>query len=94
MLDFFINRFLCVFFKRVTKLGSNVNNGTKAGIFYLNLNNDSTNLNQNISSQLSLFQRIKYFLTHKNLASWQNTKQNLIWFGSSNIIGVEESEVK
>lgn len=40
--------------QRVTKLGRNANNALNAGVTYWNLNNDTTNLNQNISSHLSL----------------------------------------
>ena len=40
---------------QVAKLSGNANNESKASFFYWNLNNSSTNRNQNISSQLSLF---------------------------------------
>ena len=39
---------------QVTLLGSNANNSANAGAFYWNLNNDSSNDNANIGSQLSL----------------------------------------
>jgi len=35
-------------------VGSNSNNSVQVGSFYVNANNDSTNLNSNIGSQLSL----------------------------------------
>jgi len=38
--------------KLVTKLGANWNNGSKAGSFYWNVNNNSGNRNRNISGQL------------------------------------------
>lgn len=38
----------------MTQLGSNWNNGTKAGSFYWNLNNDLTNRNRNIGSRTAL----------------------------------------
>ena len=62
---------------RVVKLGGNLNNGSKAGFAYLNVNNDSTNDNANISSQLANYVKkmIKRF-TYHSLASWQNTKQS------------------
>lgn len=37
----------------VTILGRNANNGTNAGRFYWNLNNDSGNRNRNIGRQLA-----------------------------------------
>jgi hypothetical protein len=39
---------------QVVKLGGNANNSDQAGAFYLNANNTSSNLNQNIGSQLTL----------------------------------------
>ena len=39
--------------RHVTILGRNANNGTNAGAFYWNLNNDSGNLNRNIGRQLA-----------------------------------------
>jgi hypothetical protein len=35
----------------VVHVSSNANNGTNAGTFYLNSNNDSSNANRNIGSQ-------------------------------------------
>ncbi len=43
--------------QQVANLGGNANNGTNARLFYWNLNNSSGNRNQNISTQLSLFQK-------------------------------------
>lgn len=37
----------------VTIISRNANNGTNAGTFYWNLNNDSGNLNRNIGRQLA-----------------------------------------
>lgn len=38
----------------VLNVGSNANNGTNAGFFTANANNDSSNRNRNIGSQLNL----------------------------------------
>jgi len=38
---------------RVVHVGRNANNGGNAGTFYLNSNNDSSNRNRNIGSQLA-----------------------------------------
>jgi hypothetical protein len=35
-------------------VGGNANNGTNAGAFYLNSNNDSSNRNRNIGGQLAV----------------------------------------
>ena len=73
---------------QVAKLGSNANNSVKAGVFYLNVNNDLTNDNSNIGSHLCLFFKN---IWHKILASRQNTKQSLIQFGR---LILEQLEVK
>ena len=39
---------------QVTKLSGNANNGVNAGTFYWNLNNTSSNLNQNIGTHVGL----------------------------------------
>lgn len=39
-----------LFHLQVTHFGSNANNGTNAGGFHWNLNNDSSNLNRNIGT--------------------------------------------
>jgi hypothetical protein len=60
---------------QVAHLGGNANNGLKAGAFYWNLNNDSSNSNSNIGSRQCLFITIwpeNYIIPH---AAWQNTKQ-------------------
>jgi len=44
---------MLLFHRHVTILGRNANNGTNAGTFYWNLNNDSGNLNRNIGRQLA-----------------------------------------
>jgi hypothetical protein len=36
----------------VVNVGRNANNGTNAGVFYVNSNNDSSNRNRNIGTQL------------------------------------------
>lgn len=64
---------------QVTQLGSNSNNSSKAGCFYWNLNNSSTDDNVNISTQLSLF---LINLIYKAPASRQNIQQSPIQFGS------------
>lgn len=41
---------------RVVIVGGNANNGSNAGLFYVNSNNDSSNANRNIGTRLnSLF---------------------------------------
>lgn len=55
---------------QVSILGGNTNNGTNTSTFYWNLNNTTTNLNQNISSRPRLICD-----SIVSLASWQNTKQ-------------------
>jgi len=47
--------FYRVIMHHVAKLGGNANNGSNAGLFYWNLNNDSLNDNVNIGSQVCLF---------------------------------------
>lgn len=37
----------------VVNVGSNANNGANAGTFYVNANNDSSNRNRNIGTQLA-----------------------------------------
>jgi len=59
-------------------VGGNANNSGNTGAFYVNANNTSGNANQNIGSQLSLF---NIGLQHKNLAAWQNTKKSPIGAG-------------
>lgn len=39
--------------QRVTKLDGNANNALKTGVTYWNLNNDTSNRNQNITSHLA-----------------------------------------
>jgi hypothetical protein len=39
----------------VVHVSSNANNGANAGAFYVNANNDSSNRNRNIGSQLAVF---------------------------------------
>ena len=73
---------------QVAKLGGNANNSVKAGVFYLNVNNDLTNDNSNISSHLCLFFKN---IWHKILASRQKIKQSLVQFGRLNL---EQLEVK
>jgi len=41
-----------LFLSLVTHVSGKWNNGTKTGTFYLNLNNDTTNRNRNISGHL------------------------------------------
>ena len=48
----------------VTIFSRNANNGTNAGTFYWNLNNDSGNLNRNIGRQLAGASCLK--LSHKS----------------------------
>lgn len=43
--------------QQVANVSGNANNEANAGFFYWNLNNTSGNRNQNISTQLSLFQK-------------------------------------
>lgn len=48
-------------------MGGNANNGTNAGTFYWNVNNDPSNRNRNIGTRMSL--KLKYL---NNLTSWSN----------------------
>ena len=41
--------------KNVVLVSGNANNNVKAGVFYVNSNNTSSNANSNISARLSLF---------------------------------------
>ena len=43
---------MLLFHRHVTILGRNANNGTNAGTFYWNLNNDSGNRNRNIGTRV------------------------------------------
>ena len=61
---------------RVVQFGSNWNNADQVGTSYLNLNNDSTNANQNIGTQI-----MYNTLYPIHLASWQNTNRKR-WIGS------------
>ena len=60
--------------KRVVLLGSNSNNSSKAGVFYVNSNNDFSNDNPNIGTHLCLF----FVLLYISFATWQNTKQRYV----------------
>lgn len=42
--------------RQVVNVGSNANNGTNAGLFYVNSNNDGSNANRNIGARLSAIQ--------------------------------------
>lgn len=63
---------------RVVQFRSNWNNADQVSTFYLNLNNDSTNANQNIGTQI-MYNRL--YPTHP--ASWQNINRKR-WIGSDN----------
>ena len=41
-------------FHHVVHVGRNANNGTNAGAFYVNSNNDSSNANRNIGAHLAV----------------------------------------
>lgn len=51
---------------RVPHVGGNANNGANAGLVYVNTNNEASNTNTNIGSQLSLKD-----INVADLASWQ-----------------------
>ena len=53
---------------QVAKFSSNWNNGTNAGTFNWNLNNATSNVNQNIGTRLTIFMNLVLVY----LASWQN----------------------
>lgn len=62
----------------VVQLSSNANNSANTGAFYLNANNTSSNLNQNIGRQLTLLSIVKENKEQigkqiGNPATWQNT---------------------
>ena len=40
---------------QVVHVGSNANNGTNAGVFYVNSNNSASNVNRNIGSQHAVY---------------------------------------
>lgn len=42
-----------MYIDHVVNVGSNANNGANAGTFYVNANNDSSNRNRNIGTQLA-----------------------------------------
>ena len=61
---------------RVVKLGSNANNSTNTGAFYMNANNTSSNVNRNIGVQLAL----KYTRTSEPcLLARQITESHRCW---------------
>ncbi len=70
--DFFLRkyRFLVVC---GALLGGNANNGANAGFGNLNTNNRSSNSNANNGFRLyrSFFDKIKYFNSYQDHASWQ-----------------------
>jgi hypothetical protein len=43
-----------VYIDHVVHVSSNANNGTNAGTFYVNANNDASNRNRNIGAQLAV----------------------------------------
>ena len=53
---------------QVAKFSSNWSNGTAAGAFNWNLNNATSNVNQNIGTRLTIFMNLVLVY----LASWQN----------------------
>ena len=63
-------------------VGGNYNDGTNAGVFYCNVNNNSTNSNSNNGSRNSI-ESIAYYAPSTMVeslydrASWQNTTCNL-----------------
>jgi len=54
---------------RVAIAGGNANNGANDGPWYWNLNNDSSNANQNIGAHLKFCNKIKR-MTQNILTSW------------------------
>lgn len=54
---------LSVFGWRVAQVGGNLNNGSKAGLSYFNVNNDSSNDNSNIGAQLSIVKKQQSIMT-------------------------------
>jgi|FLOH01.1.fsa_nt_gi GH43 family beta-xylosidase len=58
--------------EQVLKFGGNLNNGSNAGVGYLNANNASSNVNWNICSRNLL---VKNNNVLYDRASWQNTQQ-------------------
>lgn len=51
--------------------GGNANNSANAGFAYANSNNEPSNTNANIGSQLSFLKKIKIQFASPSLASWQ-----------------------
>lgn len=55
----------------VAHFGSNANNGTNAGRFYWNWNNDSSNANRNIGSHVTSLV-LAFSVSYTLLTSWSN----------------------
>jgi len=49
---------------RVTNFGSNANQGTDAGAFLWNVNNDSSNDNRNIGGRLTVVRKLEIQTPH------------------------------
>ena len=61
----------------VARVGGNVNNGTNCGLWYWNLNNNSSTANWNCGARVFICLDLHIFF----LATWQKLV-NLDWFSS------------
>lgn len=69
---------------QVLKSGGNLNNGTQAGVTYLNANNSSGNLNSNISTQLTEYVKNILFVIYTTaLAENKSSVKVLVPFGNA-----------
>jgi hypothetical protein len=69
---------------QVLKSGGNLNNGTQAGVTYLNANNSSGNLNSNISTQLTEYVKNILFVIYTTaLAENKSSIKVLVPFGKA-----------
>lgn len=69
-------------------VGGNWDNGSNAGLFYLNTNNDSSNSNSNIGSRLFVLESYDFVQTfgyqpiERYLAAWQKIFLGKAWLSS------------
>ena len=60
-----------IHFLRVAHVGGNLNNGANCGLWYWNLNNDTSNANWNCGARVFIFEIIIYILHIEFRATWQ-----------------------
>lgn len=64
---------------QVVLVSGNTNNSATSSVFIVNANNSSSNANSNVGTHVCLLLKI---IACNILASWQNTKQSPIRFGT------------